>query len=286
MIKKNENDYGYNLNSGANCYTKSENDNFKEIYFIKSEEIEKHQEILKEGSIYDLESLDFTEERKSLFEKEIFTYENIEKVTAALEYIVELRKKEKESNQSVKILKIYIGECLQPEILRLNNRIMEEIFNNNRKWKIILEMSNIGGESFGESIGYGGPMNESFGYGETNGFGYGETIGYGSIQNFEEINYKNKKVLIEWIKDRFEREESYMINSTVISKLKEIGYYKSMNTKENYNDNDIENVCGYIIGQVIDVIENPSPFLNTASHSIVYACERVLKKWEDISNVQ
>lgn len=272
MIKKNENDYGYNLNSGANCYTKSENDNFKEIYFIKTSEIEKHQEVLKEGAIYDLESLDFTEERKSLFEKEIFTYENIEKVTAALEYIVELRKKEIESNQSVKILKIYIGECLQPEILRLNNRIMEEIFNNNRKWKIILEMSNIGGENRGESRGYGGPMNESF--------GYGESRGYGSIQNFEDINYKDKKVLIEWIKDRFEREESYMINSTVISKLQELGYYKSMNTKENYNDNDLQNVCGYIVGQVINVIENPSPFLNTAGHAIVYACEKFLKKYK------
>ena len=79
------------------------------------------------------------------------------------------------------------------------------------------------------------------------------------IENFKNMDLNNYKELLIWLKEFFFVSDRIGVNfdkNILIKNLKEYGYYKDMNIKENYIEHDKVNNAEYIVGQALCCLEN------------------------------
>lgn len=79
------------------------------------------------------------------------------------------------------------------------------------------------------------------------------------IENFKNMDLNNYKELLIWLKEFFFVSDRIGVSfdkNILIKNLKEYGYYKDMNIKENYIEHDKVNNAEYIIGQALCFLEN------------------------------
>lgn len=79
------------------------------------------------------------------------------------------------------------------------------------------------------------------------------------IENFKNMDLNNYKELLIWLKEFFFVSDRIGVNfdkNILIKNLKEYGYYKDMNIKENYIEHDKVNNAEYIVGQALSFLEN------------------------------